>query len=557
MPNNISLDPKLLALLKNGQTPDANTSIGASMSDALTPPPLPQDGDQGPIPPPPEDISSPGATDTFKDQTAPKSGFWSAMSNALGGGKPGDTAANLIPSKEATGAYIGGIPGRIGNAFKENFSQAPIGPGVNIISKLLFGKSGDIYNNQMTNPQGTGGESTPSTGGQQVYKQDENGISADIGNASPKNIAASFIQTPNVAHSQQMLSMYRQQRDALGPAAAAGNPAAQERIAALDKQIAATEDDVKKQLDVNKEQVKAGTRFGNFESDSKVATDADAAGKSVSTLNDLTHKIIKSSKNGDMAAMRALMQTAMDQIRPIEGVRPTGPQGAAFDAAYGHVESLLGGGNAIQAFLPQNLPGTIKAIEALRDVEAQEFDRQANKAGVASDNPLRQIYLNSGPRIDNEKVVVADANGKPKVSADGKHFIEPVIAGIDANGSPTYGDPNNANKPVKVTTIPIEYDPEKEISKAKQELEKGTFFSENQIKNYVDYMKKVNQQMGYAQGANTAQNITGLIKGATQGVQDVMNPSTPVPSQSQVQTGKPTATTNKVVKQTPGKARRL
>lgn len=43
------------------------------------------------------------------------------------------------------GKFMGDIGSALGSGLKENFAQAELGPGVNILSKVLFGDKGDIY----------------------------------------------------------------------------------------------------------------------------------------------------------------------------------------------------------------------------------------------------------------------------------------------------------------------------------------------------------------------------------------------------------------------------
>ncbi len=424
---------------------------------------------------------------------------------------------------------------RLHQGTNQALAQSEFGPSADITSYILTGKG--IYGNQIpfgNNPMNQ--TQAPSAGangaGNQVYDWKESGIPAMTHPETKIDATTASIYTPDVTQTQTAIDQMVHRRNGL---MMSGNPRAMQQASALDEQITKAQAQVKQQLDNNKEQVKASTRFGNAESDSAIATSARDMGASTSALDDMIYKAEKYGKEGDINALRALAQLSVDQVRKIEGVRPTGAQGEAFDSAFGHVQALLGNGNAVQAFLPQNLDGTIKAMLELRKVTKNEGNRLANIAGVPADDRIRDVYTNNFPQTDHSVPVVMDANGQPKTK-DGK-LVAPVVNGFNPDGTLRWGDPtvkpdvNGYYPDVKPGVVTLEFKPEEYIDSVEKRVNSGQLFDPRTRASYIQNMKIINTKMAQAQAANLASQGKGFVAGVKEAVNEIgnTNPNTGLP----------------------------
>ncbi len=333
----------------------------------------------------------------------------------------------------------------------------------------------------------------------------------------PHKAASKLSLLGNTEDIQKEINYYMNQAKVYG-ASAMYNPLAKQKYDFANAQIKTLTDQLGSQLKANVETAKASTRFGNYESDSDTAKQADALGESVGAIVSFVYKAKKAAKEGDIQAAESISNLIPAQLKKVTGVRASSQENSSFSAAYDNAQQAFNlpmfsvNSQGMKVFIPANMEAQVKAALALRDEIDKEFNRQADKAGATKDQ--RGFYRNSGTQIDDALPVVANADGSPAVNENTKKFVEPIIVGFDKDdGKPIYGDPRNG-QPTKVTTISIEYDPDKFITDLRKQSAKGAVFSTHELSQLAQNVQNQNSLRAYYGGKGTAENLAKTGEGA-------------------------------------------
>lgn len=391
---------------------DANApAISSMFSQQLGPPAIPGDDIQGEIPPPPTDMPMDSGVDLSKfnfDQKPAAPGFWSAFKDAL-------PNKGELPTKADVGGFIGGIPGRVGNALKENFAQAPVGPGVNIVSKLLFGKSGDIYNNDMMNPQ-------PQAASKESDKGDWFNTQAPVagsgGGGAMISDIASFDRSPIGIKLQTLQRMGNP------------NPAQLATMKSLQELRSAALANEKTGLDLAKAGRERTSDIGSYTQGTDDYKDLVNKSNTLKKMDSVVQDLEIAKNKGDVKSVGAIGTELIGFLNKVQGQMVTQEQRETLNPLIQKVHGLFGLG-AGETINPSNYPVMLNTIKAIRSELQNDLASYVEKPGANIPEDKKSWLYNNEIKPSGEKI---DA---PKISIGGRDFA----GGIDKDGNNVVIDP--------------------------------------------------------------------------------------------------------------------
>ena len=413
---------------------------------------------------------------------------------------------------------------RVLNGLKENMAMAPVGPGANIISKILFGDRGDIY--AQGQPQGKmSGATVPAEEDPKYFSQtsmntspqgNNGGVGSNVG-----DLSAQWASSPNGRMEQYLMRMNTpQSRQQLA------------QIQALKKSFMETQSAGQTALKGQRERTQDIGNYTQGSPEYKQLQDNSMALKKIDTFE---QKMLQAIKTNDVATLGSLQSLAEGMLKWSEGMSGVSDEQRQLLNTFTKDAKGFFGLGAGQVYHPENVEAMLRTLDSIRSGSKENIDNLLSSPQVGEVNPdtISHLY-NRVPKTEekaftNAKLSIEKGpNDEPLAEAftvTKNGDIERVY--VDKNGT-SYVKTEDGSLRQYDTPYVFNYaKPDEEVLRVKQPLgseaqheilfsalnkNKGMNLSPVEINE--DEMLNKAGKMYEKQGAGQAALVAGTLKGA-------------------------------------------